>query len=113
MSRLAGAGRRLLGPQLRGDRGARWQEAARLATRRARVLPDFLIIGTQKGGTTALFVWLSRHPNVSSPIEKEIHYLDDLHDRGEGWYRAHFPTVVERERTRRIGRRPWVTGEAT
>ena len=112
-SGVARAGRRVLGPPLRGDRGTTWQEAARLATRSLRVLPDFLIIGTAKGGTTALFVWLSRHPDVAAPIEKEIHYFDDLHDRGARWYRAHFPTVAERARDRRLRHRSWVTGEAT
>lgn len=67
----------------------------RLALRRLgradRPLPDFLIVGAAKAGTTSLHAYLSEHPAVGSPIRKEIHYFDlNLH-RGDGWYRSHFP----------------------
>ena len=39
--------------------------------------PSFLIIGAQKAGTTSLFKYLSAHPNVHMPPEKEIHYFDN------------------------------------
>lgn len=38
---------------------------------------DFLIIGTQKGGTTALHNMLSLHPKVNLSSEKELHYFDN------------------------------------
>lgn len=53
-------------------------------------MPDFIIIGTQKGGTTALFEMLSRHPEVSPSRVKEVHYFDINYHRGERWYRRHF-----------------------
>ena len=34
------------------------------ATADRRPMPDFLIVGTKKGGTTSLMNWLVRHPNV-------------------------------------------------
>jgi hypothetical protein len=42
---------------------------------------DFIIIGTQKGGTTALNVNLAKHPQISTdnredPIISEVHYFD-------------------------------------
>jgi Sulfotransferase domain len=55
-----------------------------------RQLPVFLIIGTQKGGTTSLHEYLAEHPMVSPPTTKEVHYFDHAHHRGSGWYRAHF-----------------------
>lgn len=53
-------------------------------------LPGFLIIGTQKGGTTTLFSMLGAHPRLTTPTDKEVHYFDLNHDRGEEWYRRHF-----------------------
>jgi hypothetical protein len=38
--------------------------------------PDFMIIGAMKAGTTALFNYLSLHPQVKSPKRKELHYYD-------------------------------------
>jgi hypothetical protein len=38
---------------------------------------DFIIGGVQKGGTTALFEYLSRHPHLSTPPRKELHFFDD------------------------------------
>lgn len=78
----------------------------RLALRRfghvKRPLPDFLIAGAAKAGTTSLHAYLSEHPAVSSPIRKEIHYFDLNMRRGEGWYRSHFPADTSA-----------VTGEST
>jgi hypothetical protein len=34
---------------------------------------------------------LSKHPDVLSPTEKEVHYFDLNFARGPEWYRAHFP----------------------
>ena len=38
---------------------------------------EFLICGTQKGGTTALHGYLQRHPQLYLPNQKELHYFDD------------------------------------
>ena len=37
----------------------------------------FVIAGTQKGGTTALDLYLRRHPGVEMAKEKEVHFFDD------------------------------------
>lgn len=68
----------------------------RLATARYRKLPDAMIVGAQKAGTTSLFWWLGAHPGIApcsipySHLTKEIHWLDRNADRPEDWYRAHF-----------------------
>jgi hypothetical protein len=86
-------------------------------TSSARVLPDFLIIGCKKGGTTSLMNWLVEHPDVarmypSFQRRKSPHYFDINYARGEAWYRAHFPTRRALDRAeRRAGRRP-IVGEA-
>lgn len=61
-----------------------------------RLLPSFLIIGAQRSGTSSLFNYLAKHPSIRAPIRKEIHYFSTHHDRGENWYRAHFPTRAAR-----------------
>ena len=53
-------------------------------------LPDVLIIGAQKAGTTSLFYYLAQHPGVSASRTKEVHYFDNAYDKGETWYRRHF-----------------------
>jgi hypothetical protein len=79
------------------------QLAWRYATADLRARPDFVILGTQRGGTTSLYTWLSSHPQVAPAIRKEIHYFDVHYRRGPRWYRSHFPLA-------RAGR---VTGEAS
>src|SRR4030066_135636 len=67
----------------------------RITTAKRRALPDFLIIGTQKGGTSSLFHLLIQHPQIH-PLDskvKEVHYFDRRRNykKGELWYRSHFP----------------------
>jgi len=57
----------------------------------ARPLPDFLILGAQKAGTTALYAYLRWHPQVTGPSFKEVSFFDRHYPRGERWYRAHLP----------------------
>ena len=79
----------------------------------AHALPDFILPGVQKGGTTSLYRDLAKHPNVLGVRAKEIFYFDQNHDAGDAWYRCWFPTrrAVEK-RKREIGGVA-LTGEAT
>jgi hypothetical protein len=61
------------------------------ATSFARPLPDFLILGAQKAGTTALYAYLRWHPGLTGPAWKEVSYFDRHYRRGARWYRGHFP----------------------
>jgi hypothetical protein len=60
-------------------------------TARRRPLPDFLVIGAQKAGTTALYAYLRWHPGISGPSWKEVSFFDRHWWRGEAWYRGQFP----------------------
>jgi hypothetical protein len=80
---------------------------------RGRLLPDYLIIGVAKGGTTSLAAWLNEHPFVAPAALKEIHYFDYQFALGEDWYRAHFPTHRERVVFASRHGRPFLTGEAS
>ncbi|MGH3716220.1 MAG: sulfotransferase domain-containing protein [Micromonosporaceae bacterium] len=58
----------------------------------ARMLPDFLIAGGQRCGTTSLYRALAQHPAILKPVlHKGVHYFDTGYHRGPSWYRGHFP----------------------
>lgn len=58
-----------------------------------RVLPDFLIVGAQRCGTTSLHEWLAADPAVRFPrLRKGIHYFDTNYEQDLRWYRGQFPT---------------------
>ncbi len=72
-------------------------------------LPDFVIIGAQKGGTSFLYHLLTLHPLVEPAARKELHFFDnpELFDHGAEWYRRCFPRLNSKDRQR------FITGEAT
>jgi Sulfotransferase domain len=72
-------------------------------------LPDYVIIGAQKGGTSFLYYLLTRHPLVEPAARKELHFFDqpELFDNGAEWYRRCFPRLNSKDGQRSI------TGEAT
>ena len=72
-------------------------------------LPDFVIIGAQKGGTSFLYHLLTLHPLVEPAARKELHFFDnpELFDHGAEWYRRCFPRLGSKDGQRSI------TGEAT
>ena len=57
----------------------------------AGTLPDFVIIGAQKSGTSSLYHLLSQHPYIRPAVRKELHYFSVFFDRGTEWYRSCFP----------------------
>jgi hypothetical protein len=52
--------------------------------------PDYLIIGVNKAGTTALHENLTSRLDVGVALRKEVHYFDHHPDKPWSWYRAHF-----------------------
>jgi Sulfotransferase domain len=72
-------------------------------------LPDYVIIGAQKGGTSFLYYLLTRHPLVEPAARKELHFFDqpELFDNGAEWYRRCFPRLNSKDGQMSI------TGEAT
>ena len=53
-------------------------------------LPDFLVLGTQKGGTTTLQHLLSQHPCIFLPPKKELHYFSKHWEQPTAWYANHY-----------------------
>jgi hypothetical protein len=65
--------------------------AEHIETAHLRQPPDFIIIGTQRGGTTSLYRYLAAHPEIGQASRKEVHYFDRYYENGMDWYLAHFP----------------------
>jgi hypothetical protein len=83
-----------------------------------RPLPDFLVLGTKRGGSTSAWRYLEQHPQVLPMVArwqnlKSPHYFYWHYAKGEAWYRSHFPTqATRRAAEQRMGRRV-VTGESS
>lgn len=58
---------------------------------------QFVVVGVQKGGTSALFHFLSQHPGIDAPRQKELHFFDDDRRRWDrpdySDYHRHFGRV--------------------
>jgi hypothetical protein len=81
-----------------------WQRATALW----RTLPDFMVIGAMKSGTTSLFSYLIQHPAVAASAQKETDYFQFNYHRGTRYYRSYFPISALKKA------RGWsMTGEAT
>ncbi len=77
-------------------------------------LPDYLIIGETKCGTTSFFNYLIQHPQILDTFgngnqvdeiynTKELRYFDRYFNRGLDWYKSCFPKTLPGQ----------ITGEAT
>jgi hypothetical protein len=68
-------------------------------------LPDFIIIGAAKSGTTTLYDHLQSHPDIvmSTPKEPMFFSRDEIFDRGLDWYSDLFGKVENHQ----------ICGEAT
>jgi hypothetical protein len=73
---------------------ARTRVRLRVPTGRFRVLPDVLVIGAQRAGTSSLYRYLGAHPDVVASVRKEVEYFTRRYRLGERWYRAHFPLAL-------------------
>jgi hypothetical protein len=57
------------------------------------MIPNFLIAGTMKGGTTSLWYGLRQHPDVFMPEEKELNFFKSSagnYQNGIEWYKQKF-----------------------
>jgi hypothetical protein len=87
-------------------------------------MPDFLLIGAKRGGTTSAYFHLLSHPDVlplfpsakmtpKARDTKGTHYFSSEFDMGSLWYASHFPSRARRGwHHARFGVRP-IAGEAS
>lgn len=89
-----------------------------------RPLPDFLLIGAKRCGTTSFYFHLLRHPGVLPMFPsarflpkardgKGPHFFDSNYHRRLAWYRAHFPSLLTRRIAAASTSGPVVSGEAS
>jgi hypothetical protein len=78
--------------------GRRLELGFRKVTSPFRALPDFVIVGAQKCGTSSLHQYFIQHPRLLAASIKEVHFFDGgLHPKwdkfaeGEALYRSYFP----------------------
>lgn len=83
-------------------------------TARLRLLPDYLIIGAQRAGTTSLFKYLVQHPAVGRPfLGKGAHFFDMNYSEDLHLYRAYFPTAAYKWYVKKSRHVDLVTGEGS
>jgi hypothetical protein len=60
-------------------------------------LPDFLILGIMKSGTTWLYRWLEQHPNIFLSAIKEPNFFsrDEVWSKGLQWYSELFAAAED------------------
>jgi len=66
-----------------------------------RALPDFIIIGSMKSGTTSLYYNICEHPCVIPAAYDELGFFDRNYNLGINWYRSLFPTNLYKNYVKR------------
>jgi hypothetical protein len=89
-----------------------------MATSTIRPLPDFLIVGAHRSGTSSLYAYLEEHPCVARKFPrvqqlKGVRYFGANYSKGLAWYRSHFPTAAYREYLERRHGGPVLVGDAS
>lgn len=82
-----------------------------------RPMPDVLVIGGKRAGSSSLYRYLTQHPRFVPTFPsvqrfKGTYYFDKRYDESEAWYRSHFPSIARRRIHAALHGSPVVTGEA-
>lgn len=90
-----------------------FDRAFRTLTSPWRLLPNFIIIGYHKAGTSSLYDYLNMHPNIGAAATKEVHFFDYQFSRKIGWYREQFPQNKDKKIFEKNKQEKFITGEAS
>lgn len=85
----------------------------RMLKGRVGLMPDFIIIGAQRCGTTSLYNYLSEHPCVAPVFHKAVYFFDFNFQKGVAWYRSHFPSFLWKNYFRYVRNQNLITGEGS
>jgi Sulfotransferase domain len=55
------------------------------------MLPNLIVIGAMKSGTSSLHQYLSLHPEISMSERKELNFFEREWEHGVEWYKQQFP----------------------
>lgn len=93
------------------------QGSMQASSRHTSRLPNFLVIGAMKAGTTSLYHYLRDHPQVFMPTTKEVNFFNPLRNwrRGVAWYEEQFEdapgtAVALGEASTSYTKFPWIQG---
>ncbi|HTO00875.1 MAG TPA: sulfotransferase [Microthrixaceae bacterium] len=95
-----------------------------MTTSRFRPLPDFVVIGAKRCGTTSLYRVLEQHPGMMPLVPsakyfpmaenmKGVHWFDRYPEHSDRWYRSHFATSFARNARQKSIGGSVVSGEAS
>lgn len=93
-----------------------FEKLYRKLTSRLRSLPDFIIIGAGRAGTTALYSYLIQHPSIAAALTDNNKPVDDFHffeymtSNNVQWYKSHFPILFSKSNKHKNS---LITGEYT
>lgn len=82
-----------------------FKKSYRMMTSRFRSLPNFIIIGVGRAGTTALYSYLIQHPSINSTITEaltsdiipsDIHFFEYMISNNLQWYKSNFPILSKK-----------------
>ena len=88
----------------------------RKMTSRLRQLPDFIIIGAGRAGTTALYSYLIQHPLIAAASTDnnesvaDLHFFEYIISNNIQWYKSHFPILFSKSNKHKNS---FITGEYT
>lgn len=57
-----------------------------------RTLPNFIVIGVKRCGTTTLYEQLSEHPCIEKSAHDNLGFFNNNFELGLNWYKSHFVT---------------------
>jgi len=63
-----------------------------------RVLPELIVIGVVRSGTTSLYHYLSQHPSIIKSAYDELGYFDSNYELGLNWYKSLFPSILKKNK---------------
>jgi hypothetical protein len=85
-----------------------WKSIKRISGYEGDKKVNFLICGTQKGGTTALDAYLREHPQICMASKKEVHFFDN-----ESYFRNRKPNYSKYHKFFQPNASQKILGEAT
>lgn len=110
MNRLTQAVKPLVPMPVRKSVRSGLNAAKRRIARKTGTLPDFVVVGGQKCGTTSVYHYLKQNPYFHFP-PKEIGFFTHQVSDDIGWYRSHFPSFIKKWHRRYLLRMSLVSGD--